>query len=282
MLGLEGFNFTLSGPTFPMRHLCFLLLFLVTSCATTRSVSQSALPVDFFTGPSGKNYLLMSDSRLVTRNALGQTVNEFYDSSLGLPTTIDVTNPFSILLYYQDFGRLIILDRTLSELARIDLFSTEGLQQPGALARANDNQIWVYDSWDYKLKLLDTQGKVVRATNNLRLELKVTEDPDEIYVDRGTVALHFKQKNRLAVLTNYARFERWVELPPTKNISWNTPYLSGYDDRNSWRWTAGAERTQTWALPQVPELGELRRRPRLDGYLLLTPTGATELISVKQ
>ena len=254
--------------------LCAVIFF---SCGTPRSVASSPGPVKFFVDPAGKVYLLLTDSRLVTQNKLGQNVNEFFDSSLGAPDVVDVTNPFSILLYYQDFGRLVTLDRTLSEISRKDLFDVEGLRQPGALARANDNQIWVYDSWDYRLKVLDERGRVQRSTNNLRLELGAREDPTAIYVDRGTVALYFDTRNQLAVLTNYGRFEYWIDLPPTQRVDYLTPYLIGYDQRSSWRWVAGAKTVKQYARPQVPGDGEVQRLPIARGYYRLLDSGGVEL-----
>lgn len=261
-------------------RLSFILFLGLLSCATARQ-AVGVQAIDVFFSPAGKAYFLMSDKNFVTQNALGQTMNEFYDSSLGLPDQVDVTNPFSIILYYQDYGQIVILDRTLSELSRIDLFATEGLQQPGALARANDNQIWVYDTWNYQLKLLDNQGKIVRRTNNLRLELGVTEDPTAIYVDRGKVALHFSASNRLAQLTNFGRFEYWVPLPATAQTAWSTPYLTGYDSKNSWRWVAGAKTAVKWARPLVQGEGEIKRRPRKDGYQLLLKSGKVIFVPVE-
>ena len=256
------------------------LLFISCGASLPSTAQRGARPVTFFEDPAGKTYLLLSDSRLITRNQLGGTVNTFFDSSLGAPDHVDVTNPFSIILYYQDYGRIVLLDRTLSEITRIDLFNVEGLQQPGALARANDNQIWVYDDWDYRLKLLDEQGRVARQTNNLRLDLKVTQDPAAIYVDRGTVALYFPELNKLAILTNYGRFEHWVELPPTKQVSYQTPYLTGYDEANSWRYVMGAKKTEKWARPQVQGEGEQTRRPGKDSYRYLDAKGEVSTIII--
>ena len=257
----------------PVMIRCLVVFALLASACATPRLSGQVRPVDFFVDPAGKAYLLLSDSRLVTQNKLGQTVNVFYDSSLGMPDHVDVTNPFSILVYYLDFGRLVILDRTLSEVTRIDLFATEGLQQPGALARANDNQIWVYDSWDYRLKLLDDEGQVRLRSNNLRLELGVVVDPVEIYVDRGTVALHFPDLDRLAVLTNYGRFQYWVDLPPTERVDWLTPYLEGSDGEVCWRWVAGGRRVVEEPCGPTPG----RRRPTKTGYHYLDETGAVRL-----
>ena len=263
-------------------RLLFLSLVLFLGCGAPRDVATQVTdrvaPVDFFVDPAGKTYLLLADSRLITRNELGQTTNLFYDSSLGMPDHVDVTNPFSIIVYYLDFGRLIILDRTLSEVARVDLFAVNGLEQPGALARANDNQIWVYDSWDYRLKLLNERGRVQRTTNDLRLELKITDAPEAIFVDRGTVALYFEGRNQLAVLTNYGRFQYWVDLPATTHVDYLTPYLLGYDEGRSWRWVSGAKTVKPYARPQVQSEGEQKRLPYADGYYLLTKVGTIDRV----
>jgi hypothetical protein len=195
----------------------------------------------------GKTYLLLTDDELVTDNPLGQNRFSFYDSSLGGPDVVDVTNPFAILLFYADYGTVVVLNRTLSEVSRLDLFSLSHLQQPVTVARATDQGVWVFDSWDYRLKLIDNTGKQRLRSNDLRLEIKTAAEPTAIYVDQGAVMLHYAEDNRLALFTNYGRFERWVELPPAKAFGWYAPHLIGNTDGAYWRWRRGEEQ----ARPQV-------------------------------
>lgn len=210
------------------------------SCATTRSQPEETA-ADYFVDPVGKAYLLLSSDELVTDNPLGKNRFSFYDSSLGGPDLVDVTNPFAILIFYADYGTVVVLDRTLSEVSRLDLFSLTFLQQPVIVARATDQGIWVFDSWDYRLKLIDNTGKLRLESNDLRLEIRTAAEPTAIYVDQGAVLLHYAAENRLAVFTNYGRFERWVELPPAAEFGWHAPYLIGNTEGTFWRWGRGEQ-----------------------------------------
>jgi hypothetical protein len=222
-----------------MRLFLFCCLFCL-SCATTRSSPEEKV-ADYFIDPVGKTYFLLTDDELVTDNPLGQNRFSFYDSSLGGPDVVDVTNPFAILLFYADYGTVVVLDRTLSEVSRLDLFSLSHLQQPVTAARATDQGVWVFDSWDYRLKLLDNTGRERLTSNDLRLEIKTAAEPTAIYVDQGAVMLHYAEENRLAIFTNYGRFERWVKLPPAQTFGWHAPYLIGNTDGTYWRWGRGEQ-----------------------------------------
>ncbi|MEM9260838.1 MAG: hypothetical protein AAGA62_14415, partial [Bacteroidota bacterium] len=232
-----------------MRFLLLVLLFF--ACATSRS-QQAKKTADFYLDPVGKLYYLLTDDRLITDNPLGQNRFEFYDSSLGAPDLVDVTNPFAILLYYEAYGQIVVLDRTLSEVSRLDLFSLEDILEPAALARAADNNVWVFDGWDYRLKLLNAQGAVSQQSNDLRLELKLADPPDHIYVDRTAVILHFQEAQELAIFTNYGRFETWVDLPEGERFGWHAPFLLGTSASSSWLWRRKAPiKHDIVAQPQV-------------------------------
>ncbi|NJB85914.1 hypothetical protein GGR26_001682 [Lewinella marina] len=217
-------------------------------CLTIPAFAQGDPAVaDLYVDPVGKPYFLLEDDRLVTGNPLGVNTYSFYDSSLGSPDYVDVTNPFQILVYYREYGTAVVLDRTLSELDRIDLFANPNIQQPGAIARSYDNGIWVFDNWDYRLLRLDDSGRIDQQTNNLRLQLGIAAPPSAIFVDRNAVILHFPDKNRLAVFTNYGQFQYWVDTPPAEQLSWYAPRLLGTSTSHGegWLWSPPARKVRT-------------------------------------
>lgn len=253
----------------------FPLLFLLVSCATARPQVPTAVD-NFYLDPVGKEYLLLTDGALVTDNPLGQNRFVFFDSSLGRPDVVDVTNPFAVLLFYADYGSVVLLDRTLSEIRRLDLYNIEGVDQPTTIARATDNGIWLFDSWDYRLKLMDQRGKVTTSSNDLRLTLKITDEPAAVYVYQNLVLLHFTDANRLAVLTNYGRFQRWVDLPDGEDHAWLDGRLAARDTTDRWTFDL---RTNKVARTQVQgEVGE-RWLPLGTGFRHLDPkTNTTRLV----
>lgn len=255
-----------------MRYF-LLLTILISACTVTRS--QPGNSVDrLFLDPTGKTYFLLADERLVTDNPLGQNRFEFFDSSLGSPDVVDVANPFSVMLFYADYGQLIILDRTLSERSRLDLFSVEDILEPSTVARASDNKVWVFDNWDYRLKLLDQSGKVSQRSNDLRLEIRAVTPPDAIYVNRGQVLLHYMADNRAALFTNYGRFEQWITFPAADDFAWNPPFLLGRSKDSFWIWNAVTNQRKERPRPQVQ--GEVNEQwiPLAEGYLRLNPANS--------
>ncbi|MCC6817373.1 MAG: hypothetical protein IT245_00575 [Bacteroidia bacterium] len=70
---------------------------------------------------------------------------------LGNISWIDASNPFEIYVFYRDQNRLLILDNLLNLRGEYDLESI-GISQIACIARSYDNQIWLFDMADQKLK----------------------------------------------------------------------------------------------------------------------------------
>lgn len=251
----------------------FPLLFLLVACATVRPQTPAAAA--FFIDPVGKEYLLLNDGALVTANPLGQNEFIFFDSSLGAPDAVDVTNPFAVLLFYADYGTIVILDRTLSEIRRLDLFRIRDMQQPTLLARATDNGIWLFDSWDYRLKQLDQRGRVTSTSNDLRLAVRLTSEPEALYVYQNLVLLHFPAEQRLGVFTNYGRFERWIDLPEGTGFGWLDGRLTGRGAERRWTFDLRTSRF----VYRPAESPREQWLPTKAGYRRLNPTtNKTEVV----
>lgn len=70
---------------------------------------------------------------------------------LGNVSYMDVSNPFEIYVFYRDQNRLLILDNLLNLRGEYDLESI-GISQIACIGRSYDNQIWLFDLGDQKLK----------------------------------------------------------------------------------------------------------------------------------
>jgi hypothetical protein len=70
---------------------------------------------------------------------------------LGDITSIDVSNPFEIYVFYRDQNKVVFLDNLLNIRGECDLESI-GVSQIACLGRSADNQIWLFDVADLKLK----------------------------------------------------------------------------------------------------------------------------------
>jgi hypothetical protein len=81
--------------------------------------------------------------------------------------SIDVSNPLKVLLYYKDFSSIVVLDRLLSARSTIVL-RRKNILDVTAIGQSFDNNIWVFDAFDNKLKKIDDEGNILLETPDLR------------------------------------------------------------------------------------------------------------------
>lgn len=185
--------------------------------------------------PLGQLYVLETNGRLRIQNSLNNQNFSFEDSRLGLPDALDVSNPLGPLLYFSDFQTLLLLDRTLHVQSQLDLRSHAKVQQPSSFARSFNDQIWLYDTWDYRLKLVDASGAVVRESLDLRQRLGTQASPSALQVVGELLFVSFSD-GRLATFNFMGHFLGWETLAEANQQQWIPQGLLGWTADTLWRW----------------------------------------------
>ncbi len=85
---------------------------------------------------------------------------------LGTITTIDATNPFEIYVFYRDQNKILYLDNLLNLRGETNLESI-GISQCAAFARSFDNQLWLVDMADLKIKKYSKDSKFISESASL-------------------------------------------------------------------------------------------------------------------
>lgn len=111
-------------------------------------------------------YIATTENELIKYDAKGNEQYRYSNFDLGEISHIDASNPFNILLYYEEYQSIEILDRTLTKTAEFDLFKSDA-PNVKAVAMSNDQYIWIYDELNFKLKKLDTAGNIIFESANL-------------------------------------------------------------------------------------------------------------------
>jgi hypothetical protein len=145
---------------------------------------------DFTTDNLGNIYIITDQNQLKKFNQNGDSVSSFNDvRRYGHITSIDATNPLKVLVYYKDFSRLIVLDRLLNVRNAIDL-RQQNIFQVKAYTSSYDNNIWLYDELESKLKKVDDNGKILLETNDFRQVFDSAPSPNSIFDKDGLVYLY--------------------------------------------------------------------------------------------
>lgn len=150
--------------------------------------------VDFAVDNLDNVYVLTATDQLKKYNADGDSVAVFNNvKRFGKVSTIDVSNPLKVLLYYKDFSTIVVLDRVLTARNTIDL-RQQSIFQVNAIGQSYDNNIWLYDETDSKLKKINDEGKTLLETADFRLLFDEAPHVKNIYDQDGFVYLYDPQQ----------------------------------------------------------------------------------------
>lgn len=207
-----------------MRNFCIAILFLLPVATGFSQPDTSIKPVavikgdyvDFNVDNLGNIFLLDKKDQLKKLTPTGDSVAVFNDvRRYGKVYSIDATNPLKLLLYYKDFGTVVLLDRLLNIRATIDLRRLNILQ-PKAVCLSYDNGIWVYDELEAKLKRIADDGTLLDQTGDFRLQLEEAPSPVSIEDEDRLVYLYDSTKGLLVfdyfgTLKNKIPFTGWKD-----------------------------------------------------------------------
>jgi hypothetical protein len=106
----------------------------------------------------------------------GKQTFEYKNVSLGNLTDAAIENPLKIVLFYENFNRIILLDNQLNEVQKINLSENNNPVTAAAVGLSLNNQLWIYNSLDQKIGLYDYLKNTYKSISNpLRETIKETQ-----------------------------------------------------------------------------------------------------------
>ena len=210
-----------------------VLILLLPSCGTTqnKSVVPNDTPqmnivekIDQVEVDNLQNiYILTIDNRILRYDAELNKKFEYNDGSIGDIVSIDATNPQKILCFIADFNRILILDNTLAEIKMLDLSTTEFLDVT-AVARSNDNRIWMFDPINQVLVKIDNLGNAQFTSNRLSDYNLGTVNPTIIREKENKVVM-VDEDLGILVFDNFGQFLKMIPEKDVDYIQVFGPYI---------------------------------------------------------
>lgn len=174
----------------------------------------------------GNVYVLSSTDQLKKYNSNGDSVAAYNNvRRYGKLHSMDVSNPLKLLLYYKDYSSIVILDRLLAVRSSIDL-RRNNLLQVNAIGLSYDNNIWVFDEYDNKLKKINEEGKLLLETPDLRMVFSQSISPKQI-LDHNNQLYLYDPTNGLYIFDQLGSFKRKIPVTGWSNIGITDKYITG-------------------------------------------------------
>ena len=144
---------------------------------------------NFTTDNLGNIFVVNQDNELISYNNKYDSIASYKNISAGNLNIIDVSNPLQILAYYNESNTIILLDRQLNQINTISL-TQYNIQKVNVITRSYDNNYWLFDEWDNKLKKIDDKGNVLSESTNFQLLLNQVSPPERIIDYNGFIYLY--------------------------------------------------------------------------------------------
>ena len=229
-----------------MKNLLFYFIFIFTAIGSgcAQSVTTAAKPAITSTGSNdtfqfhrfipGKFiylnvdvldniYVITAGNQLKKMNSLGDSLAVFNEvKKYGNPSYIDVSNPLKILVYYKNFSTVVVLDRLLINRNNIN-FRKKNIFSVQAVATSYDNNVWLFDEQDYKIKKIDEDGNLLQESTDMRLLVDTVPSPVQIIDHNNQVFLYDENKgfyifDYYGALKNNLPFLHWKNIAISRNM----------------------------------------------------------------
>jgi hypothetical protein len=203
---------------------------------------------DFTVDNLGNMYVLTLGNQLKKIGPSGDSLAIYNDvRRYGNLSYIDATNPLKILLYYQEFGTVVEVDRFLNILNTIDLRSLNFFQIK-TIGLAYDNNLWIYDDLEAKLKRIGDDGSLITETTDIRQLTDSVPDPSVLTDQNGLVYL-YDNLHGAYIFDHYGAFKKYVPLPGWKDFTVIDNNLFGRDEHYFYKFESSHRDIERHSIP---------------------------------
>ncbi len=146
----------------------------------------------------------------------------------GKLNSIDVHNPLKILIYYKNYTAIVMLDKLLSFRNQIELKPLQYIDVNTA-ATTYDNNIWIYDEQNFKIKKLDDKGLLLLEFADLRTLFDIAPSAEKLIDEDNHLYLIDKEQG-VFIFDYYGAFNRLIPINNLSDITIEKNYLVGFRD----------------------------------------------------
>ena len=204
---------------------------------------------DFTVDNLGNLYLVYQNGQLKKLRPDGDSLAVYNNvRKYGKLHSVDVSNPLKVLLHFKDFNTVVILDRLLNERSTLDLRKHRQVQVK-AIGQSYDNNIWIFDELELKLKKIGDDGRLIDQSNDFRQIFDSTPSPTVIIDQNKLVYLYDYQKG-VYTFDYYGGFKNRIPFTGWLDFSVINNSLFGRDHSNLYRYDAGSLELQKIPVPQ--------------------------------
>jgi len=223
-------------------------------------------------------YFITNTNQLRKIRGNGDSVAVFNDvKRYGIPAFIDVTNPLKILVYYKSFSTAVVLDKLLNIRNTIN-FRKQDIFSVKAIATSYDNNIWLFDEQDYKLKKIDEQGAPLQETTDWRMLFDSVPSPLKI-IDQDNFVYLYDPEKGFYIFDYYGAFKNRLPFLNWNNVEVSGKTMYGFIDNKLYTYELSSLNLKEYKLPKF--FGDFLAIKAMNGKVYILNEHGIDIYQVK-
>jgi hypothetical protein len=203
---------------------------------------------DFNVDNLGNIYLITAGNQLKKIRSNGDSIGVFNDvKRYGTVSFIDVTNPLKILLYYKNFATVVVLDRFLNMRNSIN-FRKQNIFSVQTIALSYDNNIWLFDEQDNKLKKIDEDGKLLQESTDFRMLFDTVPLPTQL-TDKDNFVYLYDPEKGFYIFDYYGSFKNRLPFLHWNNVAVSEKNIYGFSNNKLYTYELNSLTLKEYNLP---------------------------------
>ncbi len=197
----------------------------------------------------GNLFVVTPKNELLKFNAQGKFLWNYTNKTYGEITQLDVTDPLRVILYYNAFQQIVVLNNNLSEISKYS-FNQNPEVQITMIASANNNGFWVYDQINRELRKLTNYFVDDLKSGNLYQRNGFDMQANFMLTDDQYVYINDTLKG-IRIFDRYGNFIKTAVVYPKKDfeVNENQIYFTNKDSLMSYNYLSFE--TKKIALPET-------------------------------
>ncbi|MCB0401715.1 MAG: hypothetical protein KDD41_06505 [Flavobacteriales bacterium] len=204
-----------------MRLLTIILCFI-----TLPSVGQ--LKADFKGNSLATDqfgyYYEVGDTEIKKYTVSGELYRTYSNNVLGVIASIDVSNPYKVVVYFRDFTKILILDNFLTPNSEVIDLTENDLDQTTLVCRSYNNGIWYYDPVRFELTRKNPELITTNNSGNLANLLGKNIQPNFIVEYNNELYLN-DETNGILVFDLYGTYLKTIPIYGLSTFQVKDKYL---------------------------------------------------------
>ncbi len=160
-----------------MKKLILILIYLLSFEIKAQNNSIEFKGRAFTTDQTGSYYEIYSN-QIIKIGKNGQRQFTYSNNILGEISSVDVSNPMKIVVFFKDFSKVVVLDNTLTEQGGVLDLNEISLEETSLVCTSYNNGIWYYNPVKFQLTRIENTINITNTSANISTLLNKNIQPN--------------------------------------------------------------------------------------------------------